>query len=104
MALTYSSVNIEQPPQQGGGAGLPPFSATFTIASWLLESGEYIINIAQATHGRGNDLVIQVYEFDGVDYQLVDIATEHTSIGDVVIRTNEIPETRFNGRIVISGE
>jgi hypothetical protein len=104
MALTYSSVNIEQPPQQGGGANNPPFSATFSIGSWISDSGEYVLSIAEATHQRGNDLIVQVYEINGSIFQLVDVAAEVTPTGDVNIKINQIPENRFEGRITIAGE
>jgi hypothetical protein len=101
MALTYSSINIEQPP---AAASNPPFSATFNIGGWILSGTEYIINIAGGTHGRGDNLIVQVYELAGTDYQLVDVAVDITSTGDVKIKTNQLPDTRFTGRVLIAGE
>jgi hypothetical protein len=103
MALTYSSINIEQPSQEGGGSN-PPFVATFNIGGWILSGSEYSINISGGTHGRGNDLVIQVYELVGSEYEIVDIVIDVAATGDIKIKTNQIPDTRFAGRVLISGE
>lgn len=102
MALTYSSINIQQPPSEGGSN--PPFVATFNVGGWVLDGSEHVIYIAGGTHGRGDELVVQVYEYDGVNYQLVDVAIDVSPTGDVKIKTNQLPDTRFTGRVLIAGE
>jgi hypothetical protein len=59
MANTYNRINIA-----GGGSGAnPPYVSTFVVGTWTgPSSGEYEINIPEATHSRGSDVQVDVFE------------------------------------------
>ena len=102
MAKIYRPINIST----GGGSGSnPPYSLSFVVGSWTGPStGNYSITITEATHGQGANILVQVYELVGADYQLIDIAVHADATGNVILLVNEIPDLRFEGKVVIKGE
>lgn len=101
MANTYNNINIV--PVGGGGPSNPPFSSVFSIGSWTLLGSEYFINVPESSHGLGIELQVQVFEESGTDYVEVDTQVLINASGDVKITINQIPENRFDGKIVIVG-
>jgi hypothetical protein len=101
MSNTYKSVNIENT-TGGGGGGSTPFEQTFIVSDWVLDSGYYEITILESTHNRGSNIVVQVQELVGSNYQVVDTATEINGSGDLTITIGN--DSRFNGRVLIQGE
>lgn len=99
MAQTFKNINTENT----GGAGNPPFSSFFSLGSWTTSGSDYIITVLESTHGLGIEIQVQVFEESGIDYTLVDIDTLVTATGDVVIKINQIPDNRFEGKITIIG-
>ncbi len=89
----------------GGGGGGPAerYVSTFNATTdWGSPSGgSYSITVLQATHTRGTNPNIQVYENNAGIYSLVSVNVEVNGSGDVTINVNEIPDLRFAGAILI---
>lgn len=90
----------------GGGGGGPAerFINTFNATtSWGSPSGGfYIISIAAATHGRGANPNVQVYELIGADYEQVALSSIRISAsGTVSLVVPESPDARFAGLVLI---
>lgn len=102
MALTYQSVQLDAV----GGSGNPPVSSSFdATTSWgIPASGEYTITVTETVHGLGANVQVQVFELVGTDYQEVSVDVIVTATGDVNIKVNEVPDLRFEGKVVIVGE
>ena len=99
MANTYQSINLNG---NGGGGSNPPYSSTFLIATWSLNGSVYEIDIPEATHGRGAEIVVQVFELTGGVYKEVEVDIEITSAGNITIIVDS--DLRFDGKINITGE
>lgn len=96
-------VNTETAQGGGGGGGASaPYEQLFTVASWSLDAGDYILTIAEAIHSAGDKLLVQVEEDIGVAYQEVDVVIQVANNGDVTLRIGN--DSRFDGRIIIIGE
>jgi hypothetical protein len=104
MALTYQGVDLSNP--AFGGGGNPPYSASFdATSSWGTASGgEYTITITEATHGLGTNVQVQAFELTGGNYQHVELDIVISPSGDVNIKVTEVPDLRFQGKVVIIGE
>ncbi len=100
MANTFSNINADN---TGGGSGNPPFVSFFNVVSWIASGSEYHITLLESVHNLGTALQVQVFEESGADYSLVDIETIITVTGDVTITINQIPDNRFDGKLVIVG-
>lgn len=101
MAFTYNRVNQES--TGGGGGSGTPYSELFNIANWgSAVGGYYTITILASIHGKGTSPGVQVFLSNTGNYELaeVDLVSVNGS-GDVTIRVLEIPDLRFNGRVVI---
>lgn len=87
----------------GGSGGLAErYFATFNATSdWTLSSPNYTRTILASTHGKGTTPNVSVYETNGADYDLVNILIKINASGDVTMITNESPDTRFAGLILI---
>lgn len=92
----------------GGGGGSPGpaqrYTQTFdSTTSWgSPAAGEYSLLVAAATHGRGSNPTIQIFEsvlgnLDKVEPNSITV----DNVGNVTITTLENPDTRFSGLIVI---
>jgi hypothetical protein len=85
-----------------GASFVPPFSSLFTTLTWVLTSGEYEIQVAPATHGRGINPTVHVYESVGSDFEEVELSITILPTGIVSIKISASPDLRFNGKITIS--
>jgi len=101
MAFIYKAIN---PDISGGTADTTPYQRAFdATTSWGAASGGvYSQTITRAVHGKSVTPIVQVYELDTGNYELVlpnsiDIDTS----GNVTITVTENNNTRFEGRIVI---
>lgn len=102
MAKIYKPINIST---GAGGGSTPPYNQAFLVGSWSGPSGgNYTISITEATHGQGINTLVQVYELVGADYELIDIAVHADATGNITLLVNEIPDLRFEGKVVIKGE
>lgn len=89
----------------GGGGGLADrYVDTFNATTdWSGPSGGlYTITVTAATHAKGGNPNVQVYELVGSDYELVQPnSLVINGLGDVTISTLQTPDTRFAGLILI---
>jgi hypothetical protein len=77
--------------------------ADATTAWGAAAGGYYTITITAATHGIATPKIMQVYETDGTDFELVQSDRQRIlGIGDIDIRVIETPDGRFAGRVEIS--
>lgn len=86
----------------GSGTQVPNYFQTFNLAGWGTASGGlYTITVTAATHGKGVNPIVQVYELNGSNYESVIISIINNS-GDISFQVNETPDNRFNGKVIIS--
>lgn len=76
----------------------------FDTVDWAGPSGGfYSYTVLASTHGKGKNLIAQVFQLDSGEYELVLAhSLRINSVGDVTIRVPEVPDSRFQGKIVIS--
>lgn len=90
----------------GGGAAVqsPNYVATFSNpVSWGLPSaGEYTLTVPVATHGKGQNPIVQILELSGSDYVTVAISHKVDSLGNIIIQVSETPDLRFNGKVIVA--
>ncbi len=87
------------------GSGTSNYQQLFDVTTdWGVASGGfYSIIIPGATHGKGLNPIIQVYELNGSDYELVTASISiDSSNGDVTLGVLEVPDARFEGKIIIA--
>jgi len=88
-----------------GGSQSPNYQVVFNnTTDWGSPSGGYYsLNVLAASHGKGLNPVIQVYELVGSDYELITAAVSiDSSTGDVTIGVVETPDSRFEGKLILS--
>lgn len=91
----------------GSGSGSGPvdaFSATFDSSlSWVGPvSDYYTITYTAAVHGKGINPAVQIFEEEGLNFNLVDVdRVQINAVGDVEIRVPATPDLRFVGKIII---
>lgn len=75
------------------------YDQSFIISNWVLNAPDYELTILASTHGLGTKVDGTVYEKISTDHieVLTDILV--TSIGDVILKINSVPDTRFDGRV-----
>jgi hypothetical protein len=91
--------------ETGGSGGLPNFEQTFNATTdWGSPSaGYYTITIPAATHLRGANPVIQVFELVGSDYDVIDTTIFIDSLTNAIsIKSLQSPDSRFAGKIIIA--
>jgi hypothetical protein len=87
------------------GTQTPNFVQLFNATGdWGTPSGGfYSLQVLATAHGKGLNTIVQVYELNSGNYDLIDTITFVNSItGNITIRTLQTPDTRFAGKIVIS--
>lgn len=102
MANTYKRINVAG---SGGGGSNPNFQLTFNNStSWGSPvSGEYVITILPATHNKGSNPQVQLFELiNPGEYEEVTPNTlQILSNGTVSIKILSTPDLRFAGKIII---
>lgn len=90
----------------GGGPAVqsPNYVATFNNpVSWGSPSGGlYTLTVPVATHGKGQNPVVQILELNGSDYQNIAITHTIKPSGDIVITVPETPDLRFSGKVIVA--
>lgn len=89
----------------GAGTQIPNYVQTFNATTdWGVASGGfYTITIPLATHNKGSNPVIQVFELVGSDYDIVDTTIFIDSVTSAIsIKALQSPDSRFQGKIIIS--
>lgn len=82
----------------------PNYVQTFNATTdWGAASGGfYTITIPLATHSKGNNPVIQIFELIGSDYDVVETTVFIDSVtGAISFKALQSPDSRFQGKIVI---
>lgn len=89
----------------GGGGGSGPaerYVASFNnTTDWTLASPDYTLTVLAATHGKGINPSVQIFELVGLNYEQVSTNVTVNASGDVTLKVNEVPDNRFNGAILI---
>lgn len=87
----------------GSGTALAlRYTQTFNnTTDWTLAAPDYTITITAATHGKGINPNVQVFEQVGLNYDVVNVVVEKNASGDVTIKVAQIPDNRFNGFVLI---
>lgn len=106
MAVTWNPLNpfgldFTGAGGSGGPAGryISSFNAT---TDWGSPSGgNYSITITNATHARGVNPNIQVFENIAGVFSQVGVEINVNGSGDVTIKVNQVPDLRFAGVILI---
>lgn len=81
---------------------LESFAATFTTGTWTGPvSNSYSLTVLAGLHGK-TEPSVQVFELVGGNYEQVDCSVSINANKDVTISVNQIPDLRFNGKIIIS--
>jgi hypothetical protein len=87
------------------GSQSPNYTQTFNATTdWGSASGGYYtITIPLATHGKGSNPVIQLFELNGSDYDAVETTVFiNNSTSAISFKALQSPDSRFQGKIVIS--
>jgi len=101
MAKIYKSINLDS---SGGGSSTPPYGQSFSIATWSSSGSVYEIDILEATHEQGANVIVQVFELVSGVYREVELDIIASPAGNVTIEVSLSPDLRFAGKIVIKGE
>lgn len=101
MARYYTAINTEGDSGSGGGSSDPYVSTFNSTTDWSGPSGGfYSILIPQATHEKGLNPTVDVFESVSGNFEEVIVEVIVSSSGNITIR---IPDdgTRFVGKLVI---
>ena len=98
----YRSINMDA--VGGTGSANVPYSSSFIVGSWNLDGSFYNLPILRATHGKGAQLNVQVFEKVGVDYLEVVVDVLIDAAGNITLSVPSSPDLRFEGKITIIGE
>jgi hypothetical protein len=87
----------------GGSGDATPYTQSFnSTTDWGAPSGGfYTIVVAQSTHDKSIEPLVQLYELVSGNFEQVDAEIIISPAGDVNIRVTEVIDTRFAGKIVI---
>jgi len=108
VAFTWNPITGELDVTGGFGGGAPTvqdpnFVHTFVIADFTGPSGgSYSLTLPASTHGKGLNPIVQVMELVGPDYESVILAFKINPSGDVTIYVTDVPDLRFDGKIIVS--
>jgi hypothetical protein len=75
------------------------FNAT---TDWTLNVDVYEITVLAATHGKGADAQIEVFEFTGGNYEKTNVSSIVNGSNDVIISVASSPDLRFMGKLIIT--
>lgn len=102
MSFSFNPLTGELDLMGVGGAASVPYAQVFTSASFTgPTSGNYTLSILASTHGKGINPSIQILEQSGVEYESILVNYKVDASGNIVLYVNEIPDLRFNGKIII---
>lgn len=96
-----SSTNIQGAVDELALSTGAAYIGNFLVASWVLDSPQYVLEILEATHGRGGNPIVQVYQSVGLNYEEVQVGIELTNAGNIALHISENPDLRFDGKIII---
>jgi len=73
-----------------------------STTDWTFNLGFYEHTVSAATHGKGLNPEVQVYELNGAIYEMTIPSILVNASGDVTIQINQTPDLRFTGKLIIS--
>lgn len=85
----------------GGGGPSTGFVKTFTIGAWISGPQDYEITIPESEHLRGVNPTVEVFELDGVYYDVF-VSIEVSNAGEIKLKVSQSPDNRFAGKVIIS--
>lgn len=78
------------------------YEQTFVIGDWVGPSGgEYSLTIPEASHLKGVNPHIFVFEDVGGFFEEVTVSITVANTGTIVLRVLEVPDLRFAGKLTI---
>lgn len=99
------SFDYYEPSSGGPAVQSPNYIQTFNATTdWGSASGGYYtITIPVATHVKGANPIIQIFELVGSEYDVVETTVYIDSVTNAIsFKALETPDSRFQGKIVIS--
>ena len=99
-----TSTNVQDALEELQG-DIDHFTSSFNnTTDWSGPSaGFYTITYLESAHLKGANPQVMIAEVDGINFNIVDVdRIQINASGDIVIRVNETPDLRFNGKIIIS--
>ena len=73
-----------------------------STTNWTLDNDDYVLSIPSATHLKGINPQIQVYETEGLEFVNVITYISINSSGDILVKVSNVPDNRFSGKLIIS--
>ena len=78
------------------------YSQTFVVADWVGPSGgSYSLTIPKTSHLQTIPECV-VFELNGSDYIQVEVGVRVLPSDDIVLTVNDVPDNRFDGRVIIN--
>ena len=105
--MTFARLLLVASSVAGSAVKNMKYTKTFASTDWTSGSTSDTLTIAAATHGKGTDIVAQVWVKNGNDYVAssgypsVGVSISCASTGDITISTDA--GDAFDGKIVILG-
>lgn len=91
------TIDLKLSPSFGGG-----YVNSFSTVDWTGPVlGLYSLSYPQATHLKGVNPTIDIYEFIASVYSPIDAPTEIDVSGNIILQVSQSPDLRFNGIIII---
>lgn len=81
---------------------LSAYTQTFLTTDFVAGAGSYTYTLTAATHGRSSIGSIQVFELVGTDYHSLGAEVTVSATLDITITVSDVPDGRFDGKIVLS--
>ena len=88
-------------PQQSDGTAVK-YQDSFLASDFTLNAGEYWLEYPESIHQKGVSPIVQVLELEAGQYSTIIITIEVTNAGLVRIRIPQVPDLRFDGKIIIA--
>jgi hypothetical protein len=65
--------------------------------------GNYTLSVAAATHGKGFNPILQIWEdIGGGSFEMVTVSYQIDSSGNLTLQVASSPDMRFSGKVIIS--
>jgi hypothetical protein len=101
MAVTIRRLGYARISSTGGGGASPGYSQSIILGSWTVDSGNYILTIPAAVHGKGTNPHVQAFQSVGSDFEEIIVGVLLSPAGNITITVNQTPDARFSGKIIV---
>lgn len=71
-------------------------------SDWVLDVDLYELSVLAAAHNKGLNPQVQTFELNGANFEEVTCNTLIDNSGNVKIKIPQLPDLRFNGKIILS--